>query len=114
MTKSTTIKTISLAAIVALTSSVGSTAFAYNSLNVDQGVSAAESQYSVSKIEARKLVKKILHRDFRGHGLKAFPTHIADGKWLITIKYNVQTVGGAYVDATTGRVSPMKPPQLGN
>lgn len=104
--KATTIKTITLATVIAVASSLGSTAFAHDVTNAGQDVSAIETQKSISKSNAKHLVKKILKRDYRGQGLKAYPKRIVDGKWQVAIKYNMRTVGSAFVDAKTGRVSP--------
>lgn len=103
MTKATTLKAISLTTIIAV-----ATAFSPSAFASDQEATENTAKTSISKSHAKNLVKALLKRDYKGQGLKAYPTTKVDGKWQVAIKYNVNKVGTAFVDAKTGRISSKK------
>ncbi len=104
MTKATTIKTISIAAIIAVASSLGSTASAHDISNAGVGVSAIETQRSITKNNAKSLVKQLLKREYSGEGFEARTTRKVGDKWKVSIKNRLRTVATAYVDTKTGNI----------
>ncbi|NOZ67266.1 MAG: hypothetical protein GXP00_12385 [Alphaproteobacteria bacterium] len=98
MTRTTTIKAISMATAIALTTSFGTAAYAH-----DTG-EAAKKEISISKNNARNLVKSLLKRDYHGQGLKARPAKKIGDKWIVRIKDRSSTVATAYVDEKTGNI----------
>lgn len=108
MTNATTLKAISFATVIAVATAFSTTAFSRDLSKADENISAVKTPTYISKSNARNLVKSLLKRDYRGQGLKAYPTTKIDGKWQVAIKYNVKTVGTALVDAETGRISSKK------
>ncbi|MCF6197331.1 MAG: hypothetical protein L3J50_11580 [Emcibacter sp.] len=98
MTKTTTIKAISMAAAIALTTSFSTIAYAH-----DTG-EAAKKEISISKNNARNLVKSLLKRDYHGQSLKTRPAKKIGDKWIVRIKDRSATVATAYVDEKTGNI----------
>ncbi|VAV88715.1 hypothetical protein MNBD_ALPHA02-2322 [hydrothermal vent metagenome] len=98
MTKTTTIKAISMATAIALTTSFGSIAYAH-----DTG-EAARKEIRVSKNNARNLVKSLLKRDYNAQSFKALPAKKIGDKWVVRIKSRTATIATAYVDEKTGNI----------
>jgi len=98
MTKTTTIKAISLATAIALTTSFGTIAYAH-----DTG-EAAKKEISISKSNARNLVKSLLKREYTAQNLQTRPAMKINGKWVVRIKDRSTTVATAYVDEKTGNI----------
>ncbi|PCJ43032.1 MAG: hypothetical protein COA81_05175 [Alphaproteobacteria bacterium] len=98
MTKTTTIKAISIATAIALTTSFSTAVYAQDTGEV------AKKEISISKNNARNLVKSLLKRDYHGQGLKARSTKKIGDKWVVRIKDRSSTIATAYVDVKTGNI----------
>ncbi|PCI33517.1 MAG: hypothetical protein COB54_04240 [Alphaproteobacteria bacterium] len=104
MTKNTTIKAISLATVIAVTTAFSSTAFAHDLSDADQNVAAASHQNSISKNKARNLVKSLLKRDYSNYGYKTNKARKIGDNWVVTIKDRTKTIAKASVDTKTGNI----------
>lgn len=104
MTTATTVKAISAAAIIALTTAMGSTAFAHDITNAGKDVYAAPEQINVSKSNAKNLVNELLKREYDHSGYEARAIRKEGDQWRVLIKDRTRTVARAYVDSKTGNI----------
>ena len=104
MTKNTTMKAISLATVIAVTTAFSSTAFAHDLSNADQDVATAKHQTSISNENARNLVKSLLNRDYGSYGYKTNKARKVGDDWVVVIKDRTRTIAKASVDTKTGNI----------
>lgn len=104
MTKTTTLKAITFATAIALATSFGSTAFAHDLNKASENTSAVTNHASVSKSNARNLVKSLLKREYSGEGYKTNTAQKIGDKWVVSIKDRTKTVATASVDTKSGNI----------
>ena len=103
MTKTTTLKAISLATVISITTAFSTTAFA-NDISGDYDTSAVTAQSSVTKENAQNLVKSLLKRDYGNNEYKAGTTKKINEQWVITIRDRSRTVATASVNSNNGNI----------
>jgi len=104
MTKSLPLKALSVAAVIVLATAFGTSAFAHNVTNSHGTTNTTNNKPTLSKSEAKKLVKRYLVHEYGGEGLRIQDITKDDGQWNITIKRHLKTVAIAKVDLETGNI----------
>ncbi len=103
MTKIITLKAISLATVITLTTAFSATAFAHD-INKNHAASAVTTQKSITKSNAKNLVKSLLKRDYKSYGYNtSSPKKIGD-QWVVIIKDRAKHVATVSINDKSGNI----------
>lgn len=103
MIQATTCKMITKSTILSLILASGSSAYAHEPCN-DNALSLPKAERSVTKHNAKKLVKELLKREYKGEGLRIHNIRKENGAWRVNIRRGIRTVATATVDTRTGNI----------